>query len=305
MARGKQTEAKDKVKLTCTSCGKDKDLDHYYSSYSPFHKNTGKLHVCKECYWEFIGDDVNKLKVALRMIDKPFIIDLLRSSHEEAERGNKNAIKLYMKNIGMLQYKGFTWDDSDFDGFQANRNSLNIDNVVSEPFEIDNEIIKYWGKGYLDLEYEFLEDERIKLMSSFECPDYGMEMIMRDICFINLDIEKVRQERKTNSGTEITKLIKTRSDLMNDANMKPIQSTGADASDQVTFGTLIKKWENERPIPKPLEDEMKEYIDTFMVGHLAKMEGLNNEATDKYDKAISEYTINFNDINRDKDEIED
>jgi hypothetical protein len=132
-----------------------------------------------------------------------------------------------------------------------------------------------------------------------------MEMIMKDICFINLDIEKIRREKRPNSSKEITSLIKTRSDLMNDANMKPIQSTGADANDQVTFGTLIKKWENERPIPKPLDDEMKRYIDTFMVGHLAKMEGLHNEMTEKYDQAISKYTINFSDIHKDVDELEE
>jgi hypothetical protein len=142
-------------------------------------------------------------------------------------------------------------------------------------------------------------------MSSFECPDYGMEMIMKDICIINLEIEKIRQEKKDSANKIITNLIKTRSDLMNDANMKPIQSTGADASDQITFGTLIKKWENERPIPQPMDDEMKKYIDTFMVGHLAKMEGLHNEFTELYDREISKYTIDFNELNNEADELDE
>jgi hypothetical protein len=296
----------EKVKIRCTSCWNEKDPSQFYVSNSPFHKFTNKLHVCKDCFWDYVGDDLNKLINALRMIDKPFIMSLYVSSQEEAENSDKNTnpIKNYIKNVSMPQYKNFTWDDSDFEGHKKT-GSLSNELPYQVNDEFDEEVIRYWGNGYEDWEIEFLEDEKIKLMSSFECPDYGMEMIMKDICFINLDIEKIRRERKPNSSKEITALIKTRSDLMNDANMKPIQSTGADANDQVTFGTLIKKWENERPVPKPLDDEMKRYIDTFMVGHLAKMEGLNNEMTDKYEKAISKYTINFEDIHKNSEDFED
>ncbi len=306
MSRGKKEPKKEKI--ICSSCGNSKDPSRdYYSSHSPFHKHTSRLHVCKDCFWEYVNEDMERFKSALRGIDKPYLADLIKSSKEESDRTDKNPFAIYMKNVVMPQYRNFTWEDSDFEGFKktglTNINELN-NNETEDDIDFA-EVSKYWGNGYANWEYDFLEDERIKLMSSFECPDYGMEMIMKDICFINLDIEKVRQERKPNSGKEITALIKTRSDLMNDANMKPIQATGAEANDQITFGTLIKKWENERPVPKPLEDEMKEYIDTFMVGHLAKMEGLNNELTEKYDEALSKYTINFSEINRDNEEFDD
>lgn len=299
MARGKQD--KEITKPKCTSCGGGKE---FYVSNSPFHKLTGKLHVCKDCFWDYVGDDLNKLIHALRMIDKPFIMSLYISSQEEAEKSEKNTnpIKNYMKNVSMPQYKNFTWDDSEFEG---HKKTSSITDHNEDDYEFDDEVIRYWGTGYEEWEIDFLENEKIQLMTSFECPDYGMEMIMKDICFINLDIEKIRREKRPNSSKEITALIKTRSDLMNDANMKPIQSTGADANDQITFGTLIKKLENERPVPKPLDDEMKRYIDTFMIGHLAKMEGLHNEMTEKYDKALSQYTINFSDIHKDIDELED
>jgi hypothetical protein len=35
------------------------------------------------------------------------------------------------------------------------------------------------------------------------------------------------------------------------------------------------------------------------------MEGLHNEMTEKYDQAISKYTINFSDIHKDVDELEE
>jgi hypothetical protein len=289
-------------KLICTCCGSPRKLDDFYASSSPFHKAINKMHVCKQCIWDYAEqnkESLDHIKSILRMLDRPFLRELWASSIQEIEKSNKDLFKTYFKNLAMPQYRELTWDDSEF----GEKNDNNV--LLNDDEEIDENVMRHWGKGYSNWEYLFLEDERYKIMTSFECPDYGMEMIMKDICFINLDIEKLRQEKKENSGKTITNLIKTRSDLMNDANMKPIQSTGAEGNDQIAFGTLIKKWENERPVPKPLEDEMKEYIDTYMVGHLAKMEGLNNELTEKYDNALSKYTINFNEINRHDEELED
>ena len=101
---------------------------------------------------------------------------------------------------------------------------------------------------------------------------------------------------------DITKLIESRSKLMNDGNLKPVQSTGADKNEKLSLGVFIKKWENEKPIRQEIDDEMKRYIDTYMVGHLAKMEGLNNETVKKYDEAIKDYTINFSDIHSEEDD---
>ena len=301
-------EDTNKTKQNCTCCGKLKKIDDYYASSSPFHKLTSKLHVCKQCIWDRVGDDVTNLpliKETLRMLDKPFLLDLWQSSIEEGMKGGKNTFKLYMKNLGLSHNRELTWSDTDILNMTNQSNESSFSSEVDEDLIENEETFRYWGNGYTLAEYSFLEEERHKLMSSFECPDYGMEMIMKDICFINLDIEKARQERKENTSKTITNLIKTRSDLMNDANMKPIQSTGAEANDQVTFGTLIKKWETERPIPRPVDDEMKEYIDTFMIGHLAKMEGLNNEMTEKYDRALTSHTINFEEINKVNEEYED
>ena len=49
----------------------------------------------------------------------------------------------------------------------------------------------------------------------------------------------------------------------------------------MTFGQLIDKWEQEKPIPEPDEefkdvDKIGLYIDVFFKGHLSKMMGLKN-----------------------------
>ncbi|MDT0160285.1 hypothetical protein [Bacillus sp. AG4(2022)] len=292
-------------KLMCTGCGSDRNPRDFYKSFSPFHAATEKLNVCKHCLDNFMKKnerDPELFKKMMRMLDKPFLTHLFESAVKR-----KAYIGEYFQLINSKDFNTLTWDDSDFSSHKST-SEMNAEGAIDEndeSEEIDPEIHMYWGRGYSDWEYSFLEEERHKLMTSFECPDYGMEMIMKDICFLNLDIEKVRQEKNANNQKIVTTLIETRSKLMNNANMNPIQSTGAEGNDQITFGTLIKKWENERPVPTPLEDEMKEYIDTYMIGHLAKMEGLSNELTEKYDKALSTYTIDFNEINKTDDEYED
>ncbi|GAA4880551.1 hypothetical protein GCM10023310_70950 [Paenibacillus vulneris] len=298
----KKTDDKD-LKIECQRCGKFKapTPSNYYVNGHPLF-NWEKFKVCKDCTNNYIGEKgstgyLHRVYSMLALLDKPFLTDLWKQRDEEWQR--------YIPTLSsMNQYKGLTFKDSIFVSSNNHNYNDQVDDTIIKESDL-LELTRYWGRGYSNEDYLYLEEEKFKLMSSFECPDYGMEMIMRDICFINLEIEKIRQEQKGNGGKEISNLIKTRSDLMNDAKMKPIQATGADANDQISFGVLIKKWENEKPIPQGLDDEMKSYIDTFMIGHLAKMEGLNNEMTEKYDKAMSAYTIDFDEINRNKEYEDD
>jgi len=86
---------------------------------------------------------------------------------------------------------------------------------------------------------------------------------------------------------------------MNDAKMKPIQATGAESNDQITFGTLIKKLENDKPTDEPL-DEWKDPDNfnkwhTIFVGHLADMNDMENEVVKDYKEIIKPYTVTRSD----------
>lgn len=276
---------------TCDKKGKEQVLINFYTTSLTAIFNDKKIPICKSCCIKLFDErGFEGFQQVMKLINKPIYKDLFKGDYRD-----------YIRMMSSLpNYSEDVYEDSTLFG------EVNVATIVAiNDDSVDEEVKLYWGLGYTKDEYDYLEYEKTKLTTSFECPDYGMEMIMRDICFINLEIDMLRRERKENSQKTLTNLIDTRSKLMNDANMKPIQSTGADGNDQVTFGTLIRKWENERPIPKPLDDEMKEYIDTYMVGHLAKMEGLSNEMTDKYDKEIAKYTINFEDVRKQQDLMED
>ena len=87
--------------------------------------------------------------------------------------------------------------------------------------------------------------------------------------------------------------------------MQPKQNAGDTTADNQTFGTLIDKWENERPLPE-IDEELKDvdnialYIDVFFRGHLAKMMGLKNGLSNLYNKFIKKYTVEKPEYNNDE-----
>jgi hypothetical protein len=312
---------KNKVEVPkgyCRKCEKHLSLDKFHDSTNPMLDTNGKLSVCKSCsndlyniYFSIHNNMEISLQLVCEALDVCFNKQALKETKSHVEKltsqgKNVEAIfgiyKSKLSSTGNAKAESFRYKDSDtFDEEKINKSrvtSVDLSDTDTD-FELTELIVKHWGKGRESWEYEFLEEEIHNLKTDFECPDYGMEMIMKDICFINFEIEKIRQGLEKG---DITKLIESRSKLMNDGNLKPVQSTGADKNEKLSLGVFIKKWENEKPIRQEIDDEMKRYIDTYMVGHLAKMEGLNNETVKKYDEAIKDYTINFSDIHSEEDD---
>ena len=67
-------------------------------------------------------------------------------------------------------------------------------------------------------------------------------------------------------------------------------------ADQNTFGTLIQKWENERPIPQPDPefedvDGIRRYVGAYFLGHLCKMMGIKNRYSAIYEEEMAKYTV--------------
>lgn len=287
-------------KIKCTCCGKESPTGNYYESKSILYKDIGKLTVCKNCISN-IFDDISakynereSIYRLCRKLDMPFHESAYEAAISHSKTTGWKIHRSYITKLNSLRKANrYTNDFEEGEKLGENQNSNN--NIE----DISDEIKAFWGKGLENWEYDFLETELYNLKNDFECDDYGMEMIMKDISFINLDIYKGRAENR-----DVRNLIKTRSELMNDGNLKPIQATGASQNEKMSLGVFIKKWENEKPIRKDLDDEMKKYIDTFMVGHLAKMQGLENEATKKYEESIQEETIDFSDIYDDQEEVD-
>ena len=111
------------------------------------------------------------------------------------------------------------------------------------------------------------------------------------MCFKQLEILKA-----TRKGEDTKDLDATFQKLLETAKLQPKQNSGDTTADNQTFGTLIDKWENTRPLPE-IDEELKDvdkigwYIDTFFRGHLAKMMGLKNGLSNLYLKFMKKYTV--------------
>jgi hypothetical protein len=296
MGRTKKEIKKENIK--CTSCGVEKKPDDFYSSYSPFHKSTSHLHVCKQCIWDYVGEDndLNKILTTLRMLDKPYITDLWESSIQECEKSGKSPFKIYMKNLGLRQNRELTWDDSSFENFNSikkmtSKISMTTSDVEHELSNEDINFLKsFWGNFDID-DLIWLQNEYEDWTNRYECDSKGMETLIQEICLTKFDIKNRRA-----SGEKVDQQLKTLQDLLGSSNLKPVQETGANAVEQETFGTLIKKYENEKPIPEPDEkwkdvDGITKYIRIFFTGHLARMLGIKNENENEYWEEINKYTV--------------
>jgi hypothetical protein len=156
---------------------------------------------------------------------------------------------------------------------------------------------------FCDIQY--LEIEYNDWVSRYECDSKGMEELIKQICFQLLDIKKGRE-----ANNKVDAQLKTLQDLLGSANLKPVQETGANATEQSTFGMLIKKWENDKPIPEP-EDEFKDvdgikkYINIWFLGHLCKMLGIENAYAKQYEEEVAKYTVSLENASGDEDEVDD
>ena len=125
------------------------------------------------------------------------------------------------------------------------------------------------------------------------------EEIFKRICFKQLEILKA-----TRRGEDTKNLDDTFQKLLDTAKLQPKQNSGDTTADNQTFGTLIDKWENTRPLPE-IEEELRDvdkiglYVDVFLKGHLSKMMGLKNGLTNLYNKFMKKYTVEKPEYNSD------
>jgi hypothetical protein len=288
----------------CIGCGHDKLIKKdYYKSYDK--TNTlGIIPYCKDCLRDMSinknGDiDIVKLKAMLKKIDRPFLVDYWEKSIES----KGDTFGIFFKNLSLKQNRELTWKDSIFNRSNNMIINNNEDIIYNEENDEDKikELKKIWGQGYEVNEYESLQNFYDEFVAEYESDSPAQRLNFKNAAKTQFQADKALANGKIN---EYNQLMKTLSSILGDSNVKPVQATGAEANDQITFGTLLKKYEDTRPVEEEIEDEMKKYIDTFMVGHLAKMEGLNNEMVDKYNEALEEFTIDFNTIHEFDEEDE-
>lgn len=297
---------------TCRKCGTAYGrLKGYFPvSYSYLYKGTGYLPYCKDCVDGMFAaylQECKDSKVAVRQMCRKLDLYWSEKVYEAVEKQNStrsmmtsyitkiNAVKLASKSYDdTLREEGALWLEP--------KAYANMETVITgvdisdEELDVSDDIVLFWGPGYTPSMYMELENRRKYWMSKYPQEaelDIGTEALIRQICSLEIDINKARME-----GKPIDKYVNSLNTVLGSANLKPTQKKeDADAElEKMPLGVGIQKWEYSRPLP-PTPKEKRDInqviknITTWYLGHACKMVGIRNSYCKMYEDAMAELRV--------------
>lgn len=296
--------------LLCPKCNSwiKADTGFYYDkNYA-----TNRYPICKQCLMRMVEqrktdrEEPNETKESVqkvlmmmdRVYDDSFYDECVKGAKDETKERNRNSpFATYITALQSLpNWQGKTWADSDFGTTES------INNDVNENSRLVKSGRKRFGKSYNPDELYWLENEYQDWITRYPCDSKAQETGFRILCEQELERDRVRK-----NGGNTKDIDKSIQDTMGMLGIKPSQSNADALIDTMTFGTLINKWEEEKPIPIPEEefqdiDHIGRYIDVFYRGHLAKMMGLRNGYSQMYDEFMKQYTVDKPEIDEEQEE---
>lgn len=290
-------------KYKCSCCGLSWNTakNHFSKSASPLYQsNDGYLPICNNCrdayYYRLVdlysGNEAHAIKHFCQQFDIIFHKDAFTASRQISADRSRISHYQAKKNLGQTARIGSTYIDGMKYEYE-NRQEEVIETLeeVKDSKKAKLRTVKFFGTGFTDEDYQFLENEYQDWTTRHECNTKAQEEIFKQICFAQLDILKAKRANQPTKD-----LTKTLQDLLDTANLKPKQTKDNTLAEQNTFGTLIRKWENEKPIPDP-DPEWKDvdgiarYITVYFLGHLCKMMGIKNTYSRMYEDEMSKYKV--------------
>ena len=307
-----------KAKFTCFYCGNEYVETNYYNSNSVFYNNIGKVPYCKQCIEKYYQQYYEKYtnegcltpeKKAIQRLCMVFDIyyrdDVFVSSMNKIKTSGMNISPMsqYMKQIQLQQYKNKSYENTIYEAEQENFAMASISDMSGE-ITVDQKTIDFFGSGFTDEDYKYLVREYQDWTARHECNTKAQEEVFKDICFNRL--QNLRALRKGEDTKDITASFQK---MLDAGKLQPKQNVGETTSENQTFGTLIDKWENERPLPE-IDEELKDvdkigyYVDTFFRGHTCKMLNVKNALSNLYSSMMKKFTVNKPEYNSDEDDYD-
>lgn len=302
MARATVDKKQSRVKVPpswsgarCVCCGKIYDVrkGNFPKTQSQwFMGNDGYLPFCNDCrdkmfdfYTKKYGNEDEAIKRIAMLYDLYYCDEILTIAEHTTKASPK--LNLYMGHANMRQFMNKSYDDTIE---QEKKEALAAGKTSNT--KITQKMIKFWGAGLEEQDYLYLEDQYQNLITRHECKTAAQELLFKRIAKALLNCEKA-------DATGDTKKIKEANDnlqnLMGSAQIKPNQTNDNALADTNTFGTLIQKWEEEKPIPEPAPewqdvDGIGKYFRVWVLGTLLKMFHLKNPYQEEYDEEMEKYT---------------
>lgn len=287
--RDPKSESKDIVRYACLKCmvieccDYNKDTEIYYENS----KKVAELY--QKLDWKFDEYEFIKYTSSLtnsgRIKENIAIKKMLTDYSKRDKNRNAHFIEsIYDKMKPAIQEK---------------------DEMPSDVEKTIEEARKRFGYGYTPEDYIFLENKYQDWISRCGCETKPQEVIYERIAFKELEIHKA-----TKAGLPTKDLDATLQSYLTTANITPKQvNIEADTDGDAVLGTLLKKWEETKPLPE-VDEDLKDVdkigllIDVFFRGHTCKALGIKNKLSDMYEKYIQKYTVNkpeYTEENSDED----
>lgn len=304
-------------KYTCFYCRKEYVESNYYKSFGNFFDNIGKIPYCKQCieklyqyYFDkytnegYLNPEERAVKRVCMAMDIYYLDKVFNSAMNKVKETNISPMGQYMRIIQLSQYQDKSYDNTILEVKQKELSESLMDMSNVSDRNVSEKTIKFFGAGFTDEDYEFLQEQYSDWTSRHECQTKAQEEVFKRICFKQLEILKA-----TRLGEDTKNLDATFRDLLDTAKLQPKQNSGDAMSDAQTFGTLIDKWENERPLPE-IDDDLKDvdkigfYVDTFFKGHTCKMLNIKNAFSNLYSSMMKKYTVNKPEYNSDDEDYD-
>lgn len=304
-----------KIAFKCTSCGTDFERQEnafITSSSELFGGNNGYLPICKACLERYYStkllpaldyDDKRAMEVMCSICDWYFSEDaynMAKKKQETQKCGVLSSIYAGCKNLRQIKGKGTTYLDTILqrreaasvitDISEAAGNSLDPD---ANHIAVDENVIHMFGLGYTPMEYIFLGEQYEDWTTRYESNTKAMEECMKALCVAQLNIRRAQQSGDRKGANDAMKAFQ---EMLSTAKLSPKQNKQGDITETKTFGTLIREWEDSRPIPEPDPefkdvDNIRKLVNTWFFGHLAKMFNIKNDYVDEYEAEVAKYTV--------------
>ncbi|MDF2951034.1 MAG: yonG [Anaerocolumna sp.] len=292
----------------CTCCGNtySKQQGNFMpSNFETFKGNGGYIDTCKKCTDQlfeyltnfYMGNEEKAIDHICMMYGLYFNESPLAASKKIS--ADRSRLSTYSSKIQIKPWIGKTYLNTITERIEEEKGNV-IESLedVKDSKKAKLKSVKFFGVGFDDEDYPYLEDEYLDWTTRHECSTKAQEEVFKQICYAQLDILKAKKK-----GLPTKDLTKTLQDLLATANLQPKQTKENTLAEQNTFGTLIRKWENEKPIPEPDEewkdvDGIVKYITIYFLGHLCKMMGIKNSYARMYEQEMDKYKV-------DKPEYED
>lgn len=296
------------VPMVCTMCGKSSSLytRDFITSHNPIYGFLNLVPVCKSCAFLLYNSLVAQYKdedMALKALCMKLGLYYSDNITSTLTMTGDRRLGEYLKKLNIKQYQVKTFEDTLFeegyDLYGTNNEEEQEEEATEEETKALDEkhkniykrTIEMFGDSFDDDDLLYLQTQYADWTRRYECNEKSLEIMIKNICLMDLDIRK-----STQNGEDVSKKMAALNKAIIDANLKPVLDGGSDVG-EYSLGQYIEKWEDDKPIPVYEDpdfqdkDKILTYIQTWFFGHLTKVFGRRNSYSDKYEEEISKYTV--------------